>query len=60
GGRGGQVDGEQRSCLLPGILCRPAPGGTAAGDGSATRSSGAAALTGLLTQGLPATEEGAR
>ena len=51
----GGADG-QGACLLPGLLCRPAPGG--AGPEPTSRATGTAALTGLLSQGLP-TREGA-
>ncbi|MDP3967102.1 MAG: MCE family protein [Nocardioides sp.] len=47
---------EGRSCSLPGVLCRPAPGGPAE-DAGAPRASGAAALNGLLAQGIERGED---
>lgn len=63
----GGRDGEG-GCLLPGLLCRPAPAEAAAAaagpatgaDAPSSRARGADALTGLLSQGLPAREEATR
>lgn len=47
---------DKSACSLPGLLCRPAPGG-ATDDAGTPRASGAAALNGLLTQGIERGED---